>query len=237
MKKSIMARSLHKWLGLIIGLQMLIWLSTGLYMVIIDLDFIHGDPLVKNMQQPVAVPASAPMGIVALTSKYPDAVQIELKPVLGETYFVVTTPDNRYLIEPKTGSVVSPLTEETIKNIATFHFNGDAPILKTTLIGTNQPMDGLSRRLPLWRVDFDDRFSTSFYVDPNTGRLVTRRHQYWRIFDFMWMLHIMDYDERSDAHNLLLKTAEVTGVIFTITGLWLLLYSFSGRRNKKATGQ
>jgi len=97
MKKSIMARSLHKWLGLIIGLQMLIWLSTGLYMVIIDLDFIHGDPLVKNMQQPVAVPASAPMGIAALTSKYPDAVQIELKPVLGETYFVVTTPDNRYL--------------------------------------------------------------------------------------------------------------------------------------------
>ena len=44
-------------------------------------------------------------------------------------------------------------------------------------------------------------------------------------------------DERSDAHNLLLKTAEVTGVIFTITGLWLLLYSFSGRRNKKAPGQ
>ncbi len=94
-------------------------------------------------------------------------------------------------------------------------------------------MEIQTRQLPLWRVDFDDRFSTSFYIDPYSGRLVTRRHQYWRIFDFLWMLHIMDYDQRSDVHNLLLKTAEVTGLTFAITGLWLLFYSFSGRRKKK----
>jgi len=47
------------------------------------------------------------------------------------------------------------------------------------------------------------------------------------------MLHIMDYDERSDAHNLLLITAQLTGLAFAITGLWLLFYSFSGRRRKK----
>ena len=45
----------------------------------------------------------------------------------------------------------------------------------------------------------------------------------------------MDYDERSDAHNLLLKTAQVTGLIFAITGVWLLLYSFSGRQKESTT--
>jgi hypothetical protein len=40
----------------------------------------------------------------------------------------------------------------------------------------------------------------------------------------------MDYDERSDAHNPLLKIAQIIGVIFGLTGLWLLFYSFGKRR-------
>ena len=233
MNKSLLARSLHKWFGLVIGLQLLIWLASGLYMVIVDLDFIHGDPLVKNMQQAVVVPGSVLISMATLRSKYPDATRIGIKPVLGKSLYTVTTPDARYLLDAETAAVISPLNEETARDIAIFHFNGNARILNTSLITSNPPTEIQTRRLPLWRIDFDDRFSTSFYIDPYTGRLVTRRHQYWRIFDFMWMLHIMDYDERTDAHNLLLKTAQVTGLIFAITGLWLLLYAFSGRRKKR----
>ena len=54
--------------------------------------------------------------------------------------------------------------------------------------------------------------------------------KYWRIFDFFFMLHIMDYDERTDVHNPLLKVAQFTGVVFAITGIWLLFYSFTKRR-------
>ena len=50
------------------------------------------------------------------------------------------------------------------------------------------------------------------------------------------MLHIMDYEDRSDAHNLLLITAQITGVSFAMTGLWLLFYSFSGRRRINGMG-
>jgi uncharacterized iron-regulated membrane protein len=235
MNKSILARSLHKWFGLVIGLQILIWLATGLYMVIVDLDFIHGDTLVKNIRQTITAPDSDLLNTPILRSRYPDATQIALKPVMGKTLYTVTTPGARYLLDPETGEVLSPLDEKTARDIATFHFNGAARILNAALITTSPPMEIQTRRLPLWRIDFDDRFSTSFYIDPHTGTLVTRRHQYWRIFDFMWMLHIMDYDERSDAHNLLLKTAQVTGLIFAITGAWLLFYSFSGRRKKSRT--
>ena len=178
---------------------------------------------------------SSLLSIATLRSKYPDATRIGLKPVMGKPFYTVTTSDTRYLLDPETGEVLSPLDEKTARDIASFHFNGTARILNATLITTSPPMEIQTRRLPLWRIDFDDRFSTSFYVDPYTGALVTRRHQYWRIFDFMWMLHIMDYDERTDAHNLLLKTAQVTGLIFAITGVWLLLYSFSGRRKESTT--
>jgi uncharacterized iron-regulated membrane protein len=230
---NILARTFHKWIGLFIGIQVLIWLATGLYMVIVDLDFIHGDPLVRNMQQTIVVPVSSPWSIATLRSKYPDASHIGLRPVMEKTFIAITTAEKRYLMDPESGEIVSPLNEDTARKIARFHFNGDANITSVALITQDAPMEIQTRQLPLWRVDFDDRFSTSFYIDPYSGRLVTRRHQYWRIFDFLWMLHIMDYDQRSDVHNLLLKTAEVTGLTFAITGLWLLFYSFSGRRKKK----
>jgi len=230
MNKSFLARSLHKWLGLIVGVQVLIWLATGLYMVIVDLDFIHGDPLVKNMEQTISVPVSTLVSTASLRQQYPDATVIGLRPVLGSTLFTVTTPDQRYLISPQSGEVISPLNEETVREIALFHFNGDGPVRNIELLTENPPREIGKRPLPLWRVDFDDRFNTSFYIDPYTGALATRRHQYWRIFDFFFMLHIMDYDERTDVHNLLLKVAQFTGVGFAITGLWLLFYSFKRRR-------
>jgi hypothetical protein len=231
---SILARTLHKWSGLLLGLQLLIWLATGVYMVEVDIDFIHGDSLVKNMQQTVALPDSSKVSPASLLLQFPDAKQIGLRSVLGESRYLVTTQTARLLIDPDTGATISPLNEKLAREIAIYHFKGDADIVRASLIQSSPPMEIQTRQLPLWRIDFDDRFSTSFYVDPYSGQLITRRHQYWRIFDFMWMLHIMDYDERVDAHNPLLIIAEVTGLLFAITGLWLLFYSFSGRRNKKA---
>ena len=232
LRPAIIARTLHKWLGLIVGIQLLIWLGSGLYMVIVDIDFIHGDPLVKNMGETVAIPFAGQLSMAQVRKLYPQASQISLRPVMGKTHYSVTTPGNRYLLSAETGVLKSPLDEETARQIATYHFAGNAPVISSSLISSNPPMEIQTRRLPLWRIDFDDRFATSFYIDSHDGSLVTRRHQYWRIFDFLWMLHIMDYENRSDAHNLLLITAQVTGLSFAITGLWLLFYSFSRRRKK-----
>ena len=236
LKSSVIARNLHKWLGLLVGIQVLIWLASGLYMVIVDIDFIHGDPMVRNMQQVVTLPESPAISLNGLKGQYPDATGIALKPVMGKTHYTVVTPDPRFLLDPQTGQVVSPLDEQTAREVAAYHFSGTAPIIRAALITSEPPSEIQTRRLPLWRVDFDDRFSTSFYIDPYSGSLATRRHQYWRIFDFFWMLHIMDYEDRADSHNLLLKTAQLTGLLFAITGLWLLTYSFSGgvfRRRKR----
>ena len=232
LKPAVIARTAHKWLALLIGLQVLVWLVTGLYMVVVNIDFIHGDTLVRNMQQTVHVPATPQVTMTSLKDQYPDATRIGLKPVMGKTFYMVTTADSRYLVDPGNGAVVSPLGENAAREIAGYHFAGEAGVINAALITSNPPMEIQTRRLPLWRIDFDDRFATSFYIDPYSGSLATRRHQYWRIFDFLWMLHIMDYENRSDAHNTLLVAAQIAGLVFSITGLWLLFYSFSGRRRK-----
>jgi uncharacterized iron-regulated membrane protein len=237
LNSAVISRTLHKWFGLIVGLQLLIWLATGLYMVVVNIDFIHGDPLVKNMRQVIVVPEPASYSVASLRARYKDITQIALKPFMGKTFYAITTVKMRYLVDPATGALESPLSEATAREVARYHFAGSAAVINATLINSNPPMEIQTRGLPLWRIDFDDRFATSFYIDPYDGSLVTRRHQYWRIFDFMWMLHIMDYEDRSDAHNLLLITAQTTGLTFAITGLWLLFYSFSGPRKKSRTAR
>jgi hypothetical protein len=89
-----------------------------------------------------------------------------------------------------------------------------------------------TRPVPLWRVEFEGAWRPTFYISPFTGELVTKRHDLWRTFDVFWMLHIMDYDDRQDVNNPLLRVVTWMTVAAAGTGAWLLLYSF--RRKRRA---
>lgn len=77
----------------------------------------------------------------------------------------------------------------------------------------------------VWRVEYNDILSTTLYLSATSGEVVTVRSTLWRIFDFFWMLHIMDYDEREDFNNPLLISFAATSVLFCLTGILLLLQS------------
>jgi hypothetical protein len=48
------------------------------------------------------------------------------------------------------------------------------------------------------------------------------------------MLHIMDYDERTDVNNPLLRVATWSAFAMALSGAWLLIWSFQRRKRKKA---
>ena len=43
---------LHKWIGLVIGLQVLLWIAGGLYMSAMPLTWVHGKPLLNEAAMP-----------------------------------------------------------------------------------------------------------------------------------------------------------------------------------------
>lgn len=51
--------------------------------------------------------------------------------------------------------------------------------------------------LPIWRLDFADAKHSSYYVSGTTGERLERRNETWRWWDFFWMLHDMDYANRT----------------------------------------
>ncbi|WP_237055640.1 hypothetical protein [Microbulbifer sediminum] len=232
MQTASVSRKVHKWIFLFIGIQALLWTLSGVYMVVVDLDFIHGDHLVKNLREPLPDDQAQVTPTEALLQEYSNPRFVQLKAIKGKLFYILRDDNGAHLIDARSGTEVSPIDRARAKELAEYYYAGEMPAATAELIESNPPTELQSRPLPLWRIDFDDRYGTSFYIHPDTGSLVTRRHDYWRAFDFFWMLHIMDYEERADIHNPLLLTVTLASLGGVIAGLVLLFYSFGRRRSE-----
>lgn len=228
MKPAFWARRAHKWIALVIGVQALLWMASGLYMTFISIDIIHGDHLAHDSSGTLSASARR-LDHDALMSRYPDMAGFRLKRLLGREVYEVTDRGGTVLVDAFTGEQLSPIGEAMARKIASSMYQGEAGIASAELI-TEAPQEVATRPVPMWRIEFADDSETTLYLSPHTGDLLARRHDLWRWFDFLWMLHIMDYDERSDVNNMLLRIAASIGTLFAMSGLWLLLYSFSRRK-------
>src|SRR5688500_8137205 len=110
MKPAVLSRALHKWLGLLIGLQLVLWMVSGFYMVVVDLDFIHGDPLVRNLRTPLAL-EQAKIGFAEIARSNLQATQISLRalPSHPTPVYEVSTGNAKILIDAADGQTLSPL--------------------------------------------------------------------------------------------------------------------------------
>ena len=234
MKAIRLSRKIHKWFALVLGIQLFLWALSGFYMVAVHIDIIHGDMLVGNMEHGVAQPGDIQIPFDRIRDTYPEARSITLKTMMSRPVYRVDGADI-LLVDANTGELLSPLDEQLAKDVATFHYAGEASVKRVSLIESNPPTELQTRALPLWRVDFDDVWNSSFYVDPSSGEFTTRRHTLWRVFDFLWMLHVMDYEERENINNSVLRIFSVLGTLMGLSGVWLLFYSFNTGRKRSLT--
>jgi hypothetical protein len=235
MKSSLVSRSLHKWLTLFVGLQLLVWAVTGFFMVAIDLDFIHGDSLVRNLRTPLDRAAST-LPVSQLVGRYPEitAVSLHSLPTLSSPVYELTAAGRRVLVDAASGEQLSPLSSGLIRQLARSYYAGGGELSAVLLLEHEVPMEVRGRAPPLWRAEFDDWLQTTLYLHPDTGALVTRRHRLWRSYDFLWMLHIMDYSERETATGAVPRVATLLGAITVLSGVWLLYFSFWRPRTARA---
>lgn len=232
MKAVKLSRKIHKWIALVLGIQLFLWALSGFYMVAVHIDIIHGDMLVKEVEQGVYYDDSSNLPLERLATLYPDVQSITLRAMMDQPVYLLRGESTR-LLDARDGRQLSPIDKQTATRIAIFHYAGEARIRSVTLLESDPPTELQARALPLWRIDFDDRWNSTFYVDPDTGAFTTRRHTLWRVFDFLWMLHVMDYDAREDINNTVLRVFSIFGLSLGLSGAWLLFYSF---RRKKVHG-
>ena len=210
----------HLWLGLLLGVQIMLWMASGVVMSVFDIALVRGE---RNAVQSIAPELEArsyanPGGVIA---QAPGAQTVELRHFLGRQVYEVNGVGGVAIFNAHTGEKLSPISEEQAREIARLDYAGEAEIMKIALL--EEAPHEYRRALPVWRADFDDRLATRLYISPSTGDVVSRRNSIWRVYDFFWMLHIMDYDERDNFNNPLLRVAAITGFLFALTGVYMVI--------------
>jgi hypothetical protein len=223
----VLSRRTHKWLALVVTVQAVIWSVSGLYMTAVHIDIIHGDHFVRKVEpKPLAV-----TGLISplAAARVADGSSARLSAFLGRPVYVVGTEKGDRVVDARSGKPLPPPSQAEIRKAAEFRFAGPEKLVRLSLI-TEIPSEIRGREPPLWRADFSGWNQPTLYFSPSTGELVSRRHELWRIFDFVWMLHIMDYDERENVNNWLLRSATWLMVAAVLSGAWLLFFAFPRKR-------
>ena len=220
---------LHLWAGVILGVQVLLWMLSGVVMSFYHLDLVRGQNNAPS-DVPIELNAEAyasPGGVIAQTD---GAYSVELRYFLGRPAYEVRGVAGSALFDAREGTPLSPIEENVARRLARNGFVGTGEIETLTLL-TSDP--GIEYRgagvLPVWRAQFDDALNTRLYISPETGEILRRRNDIWRLYDFFWMLHIMDYSSRTDFNNPLIKVASAGGLVFTISGFVMLFFRQSRR--------
>lgn len=232
MKLSIKLRKWHKWLTLIVGVQVLLWTISGLFMSFVPIETIRSEQFVKalTIENLDNIRAYVPLTKVIedLKPEFKDLKEIKIRTLLGEPVFEVKNEHGDVkLVHALNGNSLSPLSEELARKIALSRYAGSNGINKIQLI--SKPVIEFRSKYPVWRVDFDDENKTSFYISPDSGELKAVRGKLWRIYDFLWMLHIMDYSERENFNHWWLILAAFLAVSVSVTGVGLFFFSFKKR--------
>ncbi|MGA9581677.1 MAG: hypothetical protein WBR13_06880 [Allosphingosinicella sp.] len=228
---SLLARRTHKWLALFVGVQALIWTLTGLYMTVVHIDIIHGDHFIRQAK-PRAIDPARLVDPLAAARAAPGAEGARLHWLLDRPTYIVWAKGGASLVDAVTGERLPPPSAAQIRQLADHWFTGDEKLVKVSLIA-RIPGEIRGRKPPLWRADFDGWNKPTLYFSPQTGELVSRRHELWRVFDFVWMLHIMDYETRDNVNNPVLRVFTWGAVLMALSGAWLLVYSFPRRRRSE----
>ncbi|WP_462170489.1 hypothetical protein [Pseudoalteromonas xiamenensis] len=225
------ARKIHKTLGYLLAIQLFFWLLGGLIMSAIPLEKVHGKHLAqRQIDNPFVFKDYSGWPLLPWDS-FGALHNIELTHFLTTPVIkIIEDNDTRYF----NGITAQPFSAPTQTDIITqakAHLMDKTKSIKHIEKVEKGPRE-VGYREQVWRVEMADTLSTTLYLDAQSGQVVTVRSRLWRIFDFFWMLHIMDYNEREDFNNPLLITFSATSVLFCLSGIILLFQSPPWRRRR-----
>lgn len=169
----------------------------------------------------------------------PDATSIRLQQqwINGkrQTLYQVKSAHQTQLLNAESLEPIT-LNRTDIRYIASQYYAGSADVkAQVSLITDNAPSEINPAVLPVWRADFNALGSPTLYLSAHTGELVTKRHDFWRVFDVFWMLHIMDYQDRVNVDTWWLKVASLANLLFLLSGAVLLFNHYRPRKNRRKT--
>jgi len=217
-------RRWHIWLGWIVGLPFLAWTVSGLVMVARPIETVRGEDLIA--EAPPLPTGLAPVP-PAIGPRPLASLRLEPRPE-GAVWLLEYADGGTRLADSATGRLLPPLGPADAARIVESRYTGKARVAAVDRTSAEAPPLDLRRKVSAWRVTMSD--GTRFYLDSATGEILAKRTRWWRFYDWMWGLHIMDLETREDAHNPLLIGFGIAALVTTLLALVMLPLTLRRRR-------
>jgi hypothetical protein len=231
-KTALKIRKAHRYLGIFLGIQFLMWTVSGMYFSWTDIDEIHGDQFMK--EEPLKTSFKDLLGTFQLKIKQPIQT-LELLEIAGRPYYWI---NKTTLFNAKTGNEKKGITKAEAKQVADNYMLSDlkiSGIKRIEEVGDHHEYRG--RPLPAYEISYETPQNLKAYVAIENGAFQTVRHRDWRWFDFLWMTHTMDYQGRDDFNTIILRTFSLLGLVTVLSGflLWYISSPTIRKIKKKIT--
>ena len=220
-------KKLHKWVGLLIGIQVLLWVLSGLMVSMLNPEKVSGDQWARQAEHQSHTLAH---GTLLEPEELPveqldGALSISLDLEAMTPVYRIRREAGTILVDAYDGSRIETTRQEA-EDLAREDFSGEGDIISVSP-GIAPDLETRNSSGGYWRVNFSDRANTSIYISVATGEILERRNSYWRVFDFFWSLHIMDYSGHEDINNALVISVALIAIWLGLSGFVLLFGSFN----------
>lgn len=229
-------RKAHRYLGFCIGIQFLFWTLGGLYFSWTKIEEVRGEHLRKkpetlkidgNLISPQII-----VDKIRQTENAAGVTKIQLIEILDKPFYEIKfqagDKQKTMIANAFDGEIRPRVTQEEAEKIASDALVNPLKVKQTSYF-TEENIGGhheyRSGALPVWAVNFDSADDLVVYVGAENGQIGSFRTNEWRVFDFLWMLHTMDYNERDNINNYMLRIFSIFGIITILSGFLLFFVS------------
>ena len=218
-KTALKIRKTHRYLGIFIGIQFLMWTISGMYFSWTDIDEIHGDQFLNPEYKASSFRNLISPDTLSLAS---GISSLQLREVAGKPFYWI---NGSILLNAQTGEPKNGITEEEAVKVAENHMMEGLVITKVEKINdTGKHHEYRGGPLPAFVISYESPEEIKAYVSTSDGSFRSLRHRNWRWFDFLWMTHTMDYESRDNFNTLLLRSFSLLGLLTVLSGfvLWFI---------------
>ena len=212
----------HKWIALVVAVQVLGWVAGGLVMTAIPIEHVRGENhvAVPNLP-PIDTRRLLPLNKQLALAEIIDVGEATLNnPPRGPIWVLKSAAGSEGWWNAYSGENVDEIPKADAQRYAMMSYKGAGRLLGVDYEETAPREAQVSG--PLWRASFGDREHTRLYLDAFTGEVLSRRSDLWDFYDFFYQIHIMNFGaSRSYNHPLIVIAAAATLAV-VMTGFVLL---------------
>jgi hypothetical protein len=212
----------HIWLGWAAAIPMVLWTVSGVFMTLRPIETVRGEDL-RRAPAPFASQVLVPPQLTAPVTR------LTLVQQGSRAVWVATGVDQRQArYSADSGALLGPVEVMEARALAEAAFAGTAKLSAIKRLAADAAPLELRRPRPSWQAAFAD--GTHIYIDGDTGEVLALRTGWWRAYDLMWGLHILDPMGRENTSHALLWLFGLIGLVTSLFGTTLLFRRRRGAR-------